>query len=76
MNKTIPANAMLDYLKIEYAEAMSLVKDFGADDVRARNHIFMCIGMKEMCECLLCVPVNLRRDGKVTTGLDGEEVEI
>ena len=65
----VNASDMLEFLQEHYNEAISLRNDFGADDSRARMHISWCIGMKEMCEALIGVPVNLRRDGMVTIGL-------
>lgn len=70
MNKTVNAIDMINFLKENWAEAYRLMKDFGADDPRAKMHIGWCIGMKEMCECLICIPIGLRRDGTVAIGED------
>lgn len=71
MQETVNAKDMLDFLQEQFNEAMSLVNDFGHKDSRAQMHLGWCIGMKEMCEALIGVPVNLCRDGRVTIGLEG-----
>lgn len=76
MRETITAMEMLDYLKVDFKIAMRDRRILGADDERAQSRMEWCIGMKEMCENLIGVPVNLKLDGRVTIGLDGEEVEI
>lgn len=75
MNTTVKVKDMLDFLKENWTYAHELLQDFGADDPRAKSHTSWCIGMKEMIECLACIPVNLKRDGRVTIGLD-EEVDV
>lgn len=75
MRKTIDAIEMLEYLKEDWKIAHHRLEVLGHDDERAQSRASWCIGMKEMCEALLCVPVNLKLDGRVTIGLD-EEVEI
>ena len=76
MRKTIDAIEMLDYLKEDFKIAMRDRRILGADDERAQDRMLLCIGMKEMCEALIGVPVNLKLDGRVTIGLDESEVEI
>ena len=76
MRETITAMEMLDYLKVDFKIAMRDRRILGADDERAQSRMGWCIGMKEMCENLIGVPVNLKLDGRVTIGLDDEEVEI
>ena len=75
MKATVNTKDMLDFLKEQWTYTHELIEDFGQKDERAQMHIGWCIGMKEMCEALLCVPVNLQRDGKLTLGIDGE-VEV
>ena len=75
MKATVNTKDMLDFLKEQWTYTHELIEDFGQKDERAKMHIGWCIGMKEMCEALLCVPVNLQRDGKLTLGIDGE-VEV
>jgi len=70
MNMTINAEDMLNLLQEYWTEAHKLIEDFGREDGRAKMHVGWCIGMKEMAEALIGVPVNLRKDGKVTIGFD------
>ena len=70
MNTTVNVSDMIDFLKENWEEAYSYIKDFGTDDPRTKMHIGWCIGMKEMIECLACVPVGLRKDGTVAIGFD------
>ena len=72
--KTITGKDLLSYLKEDYAEAMKYMKILGEEDERAQNRLLWCIGMKEMCEALLGVPVNLKIDGRVTIGFEEAEV--
>ena len=76
MRKTIEATEMLEYLKDDFEIAMRDRRILGANDERAQSRMSWCIGMKEMCEALIGVPVNLKLDGRVTIGLDDGEVEI
>ena len=73
--KTVKAEYMLGFLKREWDYAYRMGTDFGWSDERAQTHADMCIGMKEMCEALIGVPVNLKLDGRLTIGLDGAERE-
>ena len=75
MNKTVTAEAMLTYLKDDWKIAHHQLEVLGHDDERAQSRVDWCIGMKEMCEALLCVPVNLKLDGRLTIGYE-PEVEI
>lgn len=75
MNKTITYVDMLNYLKEDFKIAKRYYDRLGADDERAQNRMLWCIGMKEMCENLIGVPVNLKLDGRLTIGLDEQEVE-
>ncbi len=68
MRTTVETKEMLDLLQEYFTEAMEARKTLGADDERARMSISWCIGMKEMVEALICAPVNLQMDGKVTVG--------
>lgn len=76
MRKTIEATEMLEYLKEEFAIAMRHRKILGANDERSDMRMSWCIGMKEMAEALIGVPVNLKLDGRITIGLDDKEMEI
>ena len=75
MTTTVKVKDMLDFLKENWTYAYGLIRDFGADDPRARSHTSWCIGMKEMIECLAEIPVNIKKDGRITIGID-EEVEV
>lgn len=75
MRKTVEAIEMLEYLKKEWKIAHHLLETLGRNDERAEHRMLWCIGMKEMTEALICAPVNLKLDGRLTIGLD-EEVEI
>lgn len=74
--KDVKAITMLNFLKEEWKEAHRMFERLGRNDERAQMHADMCIGMKEMTEALIGVPVNLKLDGRLTIGLDEEEVEI
>ena len=76
MRKTIEATEILDYIKEDWRIAHHKLEVLGHNDERAQSRATWCIGMKEMAEALLGVPVNLKLDGRVTIGLDNNEVEI
>ena len=76
MKKTVEATEMLVFLKEEWKKAHHLGELLGWSDERADMHMSWCIGMKEMAETLIGVPVNLKMDGRLTIGLDSEEVAI
>ena len=64
----IKPETILRYLQARYTDALEEGKKYGQDDRIYRRKIEQCIGMKELVEELLRVPVNLQRDGLVTTG--------
>ena len=76
MRKTIEATEILNYIKEDWKIAFHQLKVLGFTDERAQSRADWCIGMKEMAEALLGVPVNLKLDGRVTIGLDDKEVEV
>ena len=76
MRKTIEATEILNYIKEDWKIAFHQLEVLGHNDERAQSRADWCIGMKEMTEALLGVPVNLKLDGRVTIGLDDKEVEV
>lgn len=72
MKTTVEVKDMLNLLKEYWTEAHEMAENLGWDDERSRMHLGWCIGMKEMTEALICIPVNLQRDGKLTLGIEGE----
>ena len=75
MKKTIEVREMLQYLADDWAMTHRNYEQYG-NDPRMHTRTSWCIGMKEMAEALIGVPVNLKRDGTLTIGLDGEETLI
>lgn len=69
MNKTFTAEQMLQYLQELLTDFMETKEKFGTDSDFVHYKMDMMIGAKEMVEALLCEPVNLQKDGKVTVGL-------
>ena len=76
MKKTIEATEILNYIKEVWKIAFHQLEVLGHNDERAQSRADWCIGMKEMAEALLGIPVNLKLDGRVTIGLDDKEVEV
>ena len=76
MRKTVNSIEMLNYLKEEWKRAHHLLEVLGHNDERAQSKADWCIGLKEMTEALICEPVNLKLDGRLTVGLDDREVEV
>lgn len=76
MRKTIEATEILNYIKEDCKIAFHQLKVLEFKDERAQSRADWCIGMKEMAEALLGVPVNLKLDGRVTIGLDDKEMEV
>ena len=72
MEKTVTARQILNYIKVDWKIAHHLIEVLGGDDERAKDRALWCIGMKEMAEALLHMPINLKLDGRVTIGLDDE----
>ena len=68
MNKTFTAEQMLAYLQSLLDDFMKTKERFGDDDDFVHYKMDMMIGAKEMVESLICMPVNLQKDGKVTVG--------
>lgn len=64
----IMPETILQHLQARYTDALEEGKKYGQDDRVYRRKIEQCIGMKELVEELLGVPVNLQRDGRVTAG--------
>ena len=64
----IKPETILRHLQARYTDALEEGKKYGQDDRVYRRKIEQCIGMKELVEELLGVPVNLQLDGLVTTG--------
>lgn len=64
----IMPETILQHLQARYTDALEEGKKYGQDDRVYRRKIEQCIGMKELVEELLGVPVNLLRDGRVTAG--------
>ena len=74
--KTVKAETILSFLKEEWSYAHKMLERLGRNDERAQGHVSWCIGMKELAEAVIGVPVNLKLDGRTTIGLDEMEVEI
>lgn len=64
----IMPETILRHLQARYTDALEEGKKYGQDDRVYRRKIEQCIGMKELVEELIGIPVNLQRDGLVTTG--------
>ena len=68
MNKYVSSADMLSHLQFLLSEYMEEKERYGADDRIVNRKMHDMIACKNMCECLLSVPINLQRDGKVTVG--------
>ena len=67
MRENVNAAAMLDYLQFLMDDFKENEARFGMDDYTKKKMLDM-IACKEMVEALIGTPVNLQKDGKVTTG--------
>ena len=65
--RTFTEKDLLDFLQNGLTEYLEEVKECGEDRL-SDMHLYWLIGQKEMVECLICQPVNLQKDGKVTVG--------
>lgn len=64
----VETQSMLDYIQELFTDWLADREKYGPDD-RIVDHVFhQLIGMKTMVEILIGTPVNLQKDGKVTTG--------
>ena len=66
--RTFTANDLLNYLQSQMDDYQEEKKNFGAEDRVVRSKCSAMIACKEMVEALICQPVNLQKDGKVTVG--------
>ena len=74
MKTEVKTMDMLTYIADEWKVAHHWMEKMGRGDERVDMRTSWCIGMKEMTEALIGVPVNLKMDGQVTIGLDEEFV--
>lgn len=68
LNKNISADSMIEYLQSMMDDVQEEIKNFGTKDRVVNRKIDAMIACKEMVECMIGAPVNLRKDGKVTVG--------
>lgn len=59
---------IIAYLQQSLDEYLADREQYGADDRVVQHRFYEMIGAKELAEVLLREPVNLQKDGKVTTG--------
>ena len=57
------------YLKSQLADLLAEADRFGWDDRIVTKKYDALIANKEMAESLLCLPVNIQKDGNVTVGI-------
>lgn len=68
MKEVVKTQVMLGYLQSLLTEFMSEKDAFGADDRIVNKKLDQMIACKEMAEVLIGEPVNLGKNGIVTTG--------
>lgn len=61
-------DAMLRYLQSMLDDFMKEKERYGSDNEWVLEKLTGMIACKEMVEALICEPVNLQLDGKVTVG--------
>ena len=66
--KTFTANDLLNYLQSQMDDFQENLKKFGPENVMVEYKCSAMIACKEMVEALICEPVNLQKDGRVTVG--------
>ena len=59
---------LLDYIQAIFTMYLEEREKYGPDDRVVTRLFHEVIGMKKMTENLIHTPVNLQKDGKVTTG--------
>ena len=64
----VQAKTMSAYLQSLLDRFMKDSEKFGMDDRIVNKEFDEMIACKEMVEALICMPVNLQKDGKVTIG--------
>lgn len=67
MKEFVSSESLLNWLQMLLDEYMNETKN-GIEDRVTHDHLIAMLGCKEMVEALIGVPVNLQKDGKVTTG--------
>ena len=65
---TITANQLINYLQHKLDKFMQSNERYGMDDRETIRLFDEMIACKEMVEAVICAPVNLQKDGKVTIG--------
>lgn len=68
MNNTFSAEDLIAYLQSQLTDFQNELAKYGADDRMVEKKFDAMIACKEMVESLIQMPVNLRKDGKVTIG--------
>lgn len=65
---TFTANDLLNYLQSQMDDYQKCKECFGVTDIIVMSKCSAMIACKEMVEALICEPVNLQKDGRVTVG--------
>lgn len=68
MNNTFTKEQMIGYLQSMMDNFKKEEERFGIEDRYVQKKLDAMIACKEMVEALICEPVNLQLDGKVTVG--------
>ena len=68
MNNTFTKGQMVGYLQSMMDNFKKEEERFGIEDRYVQKKLDAMIACKEMVEALICEPVNLQLDGKVTVG--------
>lgn len=68
MNKTVTAQQMIDFLQRKMDKFKKMESRLGFEDEYVTELLDELIAQKEMVEALICEPVNLGVDGRVTVG--------
>ena len=69
MLESVKTHDMLNYIQALFTEYLANCEKYGRNGIREKDLLQQLLGMKTMVENLFGTPVNLQRDGKVTTGL-------
>ena len=66
--RTFSQEQLINYLQSQMDDFKKNEERFGIEDTFTQHKLDAMIACKEMVEALICQPVNLQQDGKVTIG--------
>lgn len=68
ISKTVSAEAMIEYLRSMMEDFKAEEARYGLEDRLVNKKLDALLACKEMVECMIGMPVNLCKDGKITIG--------